>query len=80
MDEKSWVEKLPYPSGLVKWMYKSRILLYRLGLSFLVGRLFMIMTMVGRKSGQPLRSLCGPAEWLRRSLTYGKLQPIRRPA
>jgi deazaflavin-dependent oxidoreductase (nitroreductase family) len=56
MDMKSWVEKLPYPSGLVKWLYKTPILLYRLGLGFLVGRLFMIMTTVGRKSGQPRRT------------------------
>lgn len=41
---------------------------------------FMIMTTVGRKSGQPRRFLYGPAEWLWRSLTYGKPQPIRRPA
>jgi len=53
MDNKSWVEKLPYPSGLVKWLYKTPILFYRLGLGFLVGRLFMVMTTLGRKSGQP---------------------------
>jgi deazaflavin-dependent oxidoreductase (nitroreductase family) len=56
MDMKSWVEKMPYPSGLVKWLYKTPILLYRLGLGFLVGRLFMVMTTVGRKSGQPRRT------------------------
>jgi deazaflavin-dependent oxidoreductase (nitroreductase family) len=56
MNEKSWIEKLPYPSGWVKWLYKTPILLYRLGLGFLVGRLFMIMTTVGRKSGQPRRT------------------------
>ena len=56
MDEKSWVEKLPYPSGLMKWLYQTPILLYRLGLSFLVGRLFMVITTVGRKSGEPRRT------------------------
>jgi deazaflavin-dependent oxidoreductase (nitroreductase family) len=56
MDKKPWLEKLPYPSGLVIWFYKTPILLYRLGLGFLVGRLFMIMTTVGRKSGQPRRT------------------------
>jgi hypothetical protein len=35
----------------VKWLFQSPILLYRLGLGFLVGRLFMVMTTVGRKSG-----------------------------
>jgi len=53
MNDKTWVEKLPYPSGVMKWLYKSPILLYRLGLGFLIGRLFMIMTTIGRKSGQP---------------------------
>jgi deazaflavin-dependent oxidoreductase (nitroreductase family) len=56
MVNKSWVEILSYPSGLVKWLYKTPILLYRLGLGFLVGRLFMIMITVGRKSGQPRRT------------------------
>jgi len=56
MNKRSWVEKLPYPSGLVKWLYKTPILLYRLGLGFLVGRLFMVMTTLGRKSGQPRRT------------------------
>lgn len=37
-------------------MYKIPILLYRLGLGFLIGRLFMIMTTMGRKSGQPRRT------------------------
>lgn len=37
-------------------MYKTPILLYRLGLGFLVGRLFMVLTTAGRKSGQPRRT------------------------
>jgi hypothetical protein len=56
MNKKSWLEILPYPKGWMKWLYKTPILLYRLGLGFLVGRLFMIMTTVGRKSGQPCRT------------------------
>jgi uncharacterized membrane protein YeiB len=39
----------------------------------------MIMTTVGRKSGRPRRFLHNPAEWLWRSLIYGKPQHIRRP-
>lgn len=50
---RTWVERMPYPSGWMKWLFKSPILLYRLGLGFLIGRLFMVMTTVGRKSGQP---------------------------
>lgn len=56
MDQKTWVERLPYPSGLLKWLFKSPILFYRLGLGPLVGRLIMIMTTTGRKSGQPRRT------------------------
>jgi len=53
---RSWVERLPYPKGLMKRVYKVPILLYRLGLGLLVGKLFMIMTTIGRKSGQPRRT------------------------
>jgi len=56
LNEKTWIEKIPYPTGLMKWVYKSPILLYRLGLGFIVGRLFMLMTTIGRKSGIPRRT------------------------
>lgn len=42
---------IPYPTRFMKWMYKSPILLWRLGLGFIVGRLFLILTTTGRKSG-----------------------------
>lgn len=45
---------IPYPyKWWLKQAYKIPIWLYRLGLGFLVGRLFMILTTTGRKSGQP---------------------------
>lgn len=48
------LESIPYPSHpAMKWLFKSPLLLWRLGLGSLVGRLFMIMTTTGRKSGQP---------------------------
>jgi deazaflavin-dependent oxidoreductase (nitroreductase family) len=53
---KTWVETLPYPQGLLKWLFKLPILLYRLGLGFVVGRLFIVLTTVGRKSGLPRRT------------------------
>jgi deazaflavin-dependent oxidoreductase (nitroreductase family) len=56
MSQKTWVERMPYPKGLLKWLYKLPILLYRLGLGFAVGRLFMVLTTTGRKSGQPRRT------------------------
>lgn len=56
MNKKSWIEELSYPSGWMKEMYKTPLLFYRLGLGFLVGRLFMVLTTTGRKSGQPRRT------------------------
>jgi deazaflavin-dependent oxidoreductase (nitroreductase family) len=56
MTNKTWVENLHYPWGMMKWVYKSPIILYRLGLGFIIGRLFMVMTTVGRKSGLPRRT------------------------
>lgn len=53
---KTWVETLPYPRGLLKWLFKLPILLYRLGVGCVVGRLFMALTTVGRKSGLPRRT------------------------
>lgn len=47
---------MPYPKGLLKWLYKLPILLYRMGMGFLIGRLFMTLTTIGRKSGQPRRT------------------------
>lgn len=56
MPERTWVETLPYPTGALKQLYRSPILLYRLGLGALVGRLFMVMTTTGRKTGLPRRT------------------------
>jgi deazaflavin-dependent oxidoreductase (nitroreductase family) len=56
MPEKTWVETMPYPKGLLKLLFKTPILLYRLGLGVFVGRLFMVLTTTGRKSGQPRRT------------------------
>jgi len=56
MSPKTWVETMPYPKGLLKWLFKTPILLYRLGLGLLVGRLFMVLTTTGRKSGLPRRT------------------------
>lgn len=50
-------ENMPYPSGRVlRMVYRSPIVLYQLGLGPLVGRLFMILTTTGRKSGLPRRT------------------------
>jgi deazaflavin-dependent oxidoreductase (nitroreductase family) len=45
---------ITYPSSrLLKQAFKVPITLWRMGLGYLVGKLFMILTTNGRKSGQP---------------------------
>ncbi len=49
-------EPIPYPSSRwMKFALDAPILLYRLGLGPVVGRLFMILTTTGRTSGLPRR-------------------------
>jgi deazaflavin-dependent oxidoreductase (nitroreductase family) len=44
---------IPYPSfPILKYVLKSPVLLWRLGLGSIVGRRLMIMTTIGRKSGR----------------------------
>lgn len=48
------IEKIPYPSHpFLKYAFKSPLLLWRMGLGPVLGRLFMILTTEGRKSGLP---------------------------
>lgn len=58
MVEKTLIpEKIPYPHDpFLRMVFKSPIVFYRLGLGRLVGRLFMVLTTTGRKSGQPRRT------------------------
>lgn len=51
------VTGLAYPaSPFMKYLYKTPVLLWRLGLGPLLGRTIMLMTTTGRKSGQPRRT------------------------
>jgi deazaflavin-dependent oxidoreductase (nitroreductase family) len=51
------IDRIPYPSHpALKAAFKSPILLWRLGLGPVIGRLFMIMTTTGRVSGLPRRT------------------------
>ncbi len=56
MPEQPWFMILPYPGGWAKYLFKTPILLYRLGMGVFIGHLFMILTTTGRKSGQPRRT------------------------
>jgi len=45
---------LPYPQGVTRWLLRSPVLLYRLGLGALANRVhIMILVTRGRKSGLP---------------------------
>ena len=49
-------QPLPYPNRpILKWLFRLPILLYRLGLGPIAGRLFMILTTTGRQSALPRR-------------------------
>jgi deazaflavin-dependent oxidoreductase (nitroreductase family) len=56
-----WTEKLARPdeeiSPLVKTLVRMPMLMWRLGLGALVGRVFMVLTTTGRKSGEPRRAV-----------------------
>ncbi|MBZ0294633.1 MAG: nitroreductase family deazaflavin-dependent oxidoreductase [Anaerolineae bacterium] len=50
-----------YPGhGWRKALFKAPLYLWRLGLGFFVGRYIMVITTIGRKSGQPRHTM---AEW-----------------
>lgn len=49
---------LPYPDHpLLKYALKSPILLWRLGFGPIIGKLFLVLTTTGRKSGLPRRTV-----------------------
>jgi deazaflavin-dependent oxidoreductase (nitroreductase family) len=63
--------KLAYPSSrLLKQAFKAPIPLWRIGLGFLVGKLFMILTTTGRKSGLPRHTAIEFHEYKGRKYIY----------
>lgn len=51
-------EMLPYPSGgLERWLFRAPIPLWRLGIGPLIGQVMMLVTHVGRKTGQIRRTM-----------------------
>ncbi|MEW5942184.1 MAG: nitroreductase family deazaflavin-dependent oxidoreductase [Chloroflexota bacterium] len=44
------------PGPFFKWIFKAPLLHYRLGLGWMVGKLFLVLTATGRKSGKPRRT------------------------
>ncbi|MEW6242649.1 MAG: nitroreductase family deazaflavin-dependent oxidoreductase [Chloroflexota bacterium] len=47
---------LDKPGPFFKWLFKAPILHYRLGLGWMVGKLFLVLTTTGRKSGKLRRT------------------------
>lgn len=45
------------PSGLLRWLLRMPILLYRLRLGWLLGSRFLLLHHIGRKSGLPRRTV-----------------------
>jgi deazaflavin-dependent oxidoreductase (nitroreductase family) len=51
-------EMLPYPSGAIqRWLFRAPIPLWRLGLGPLIGKVMMLVTHVGRKTGHIHRTM-----------------------
>lgn len=47
---------LDKPGPFFKWLFKAPLLHYKLGLGWMVGKLFLVLTTIGRKSGKPRRT------------------------
>ena len=45
------------PSGILRALFRAPILFYRMNLGFLLGRRFLMLTHVGRKSGLPRQTV-----------------------
>ena len=51
------LESIPYPSSaILRRLFRLPILLWRLGMGPIIGRLFMILTTTGHKTGLPRRT------------------------
>lgn len=51
-------QTLPYPEGLLgKLVFKTPLLMIRFGLQKLMGERFLVITHIGRKSGQPRHTM-----------------------
>lgn len=49
---------MPYPSGgLLRWLFRSPMIVWRLGLGRVFGHIFVLITTWGRSSGKPRRVL-----------------------
>jgi deazaflavin-dependent oxidoreductase (nitroreductase family) len=65
------LREYPLRGGWLRWVFKAPLVLWRLGLGFLIGRYIMVITTTGRKSGLPRHTM---AEW--HPLKGGKFVPV----
>ncbi len=71
MDKFSKLDDLKYPeSKFMRAVYRLPVLFYRLGFGPLVGKLFMILTTTGRKSGLPRQTAIEYHQFNRRIYVY----------
>ncbi|MBI1258161.1 MAG: nitroreductase family deazaflavin-dependent oxidoreductase [Chloroflexi bacterium] len=65
------LRQYPVRDSWLRWVYKAPLVLWRMGLGFLLGRYIMVITTSGRKSGLPRHTM---AEW--HPLNGGKFVPV----
>lgn len=51
------LERAGSPTGWKRWMFRAPIGLYRIGLGFLLGKRFVMIEHIGRKSGETRRTV-----------------------
>lgn len=45
------------PRGVLRWMLRLPVLLYRMGLGWMLGERFLLLNHIGRKTGQPRQTV-----------------------
>ena len=68
MDKASHVKR-PM-SGLKRWFFRAPIWLYRLGLGGLMGRRFLLLNHIGRRTGRPRQAVVEVAQYDEAGDTY----------
>lgn len=59
---------IPYPTGLLRWLLRFPLIMYRLGLGWMLGWIpFLVLTTRGRKTGLPRHAML---EWRRHGSKY----------
>lgn len=62
--------RLKRPQGLKRWFFRAPIWLYKIGLGGVMGKRFLLLNHVGRKSGLPRKVVLEVTQYDRDSETY----------